>query len=423
MLHLLLLAALSLLAQVPSFSPALAEHPAMRNAFAEVDARASQIEREWITLTEIPAPSKQEQPRIEYMKKAMARIGLTNIEQDAIGNVWGTLKGTGGGPQLVFAAHMDTVFPLDTQIKVREENGRYHAPSIGDDTGALVALLHAFDILRLQNIRPKGDVMFLATVQEEIGLLGAKFWLEHREQKPDLFVAVDSRLGSVSYGALLIEQYRFLFEGPTMHTLASRGNANASRGAARFILALNDMEMPPSAPGGNPALPVANVGTLGGGTVVNATPGQVFVTVDIRSQQPQTEQLLVEQVKTLAQRAANQERLTLRIENINLIHDYSKALPKDVRLNHPLVQTTLAVTDYLRLNGTNKTLPADSGSDDHNIGVALGIPSIGIGAIIGHAAHSTGESADKASILRGTKYLILLTTALAGWDYRPAPQK
>jgi tripeptide aminopeptidase len=397
-----------------SFTPALASKPQIQAAFAEVDARAEKIQKEWIELTEVPAPSKQEKLRIEYMKKAMARVGLTNIEQDEIGNVWGVMKGTGNGPEVVYAAHMDTVFTMDTKIKVREENGIYHAPSIGDDTGALVALLHTFDIMKQKGVQTKGDVIFLATVQEEIGLLGAKHWLTHRKKKPDMFIAVDSRLGSIGYGALLIEQYRFTFEGPTMHTLASKGKANASRGAARMIMALSSLELPPPAPGGSPNLPVANIGTIQGGTVVNATPGKVSLTVDIRSQEQKTEQKLVEDVKTLAQRAANEEKLGLKIESINEVHDYSKALPKDVRLNHPLVQTTVAVTDFLKLNGSTPTRPVDSGSDDHNIGVSLGIPSIGIGAIIGNGAHSTEESAEKASIIRGTKYLILLTAALAG---------
>jgi tripeptide aminopeptidase len=406
------LGALTLFGQ--KFDPAIAERTELKKAFAEVDTRADKIQKEWIELTEIPSPSKQEKLRIAYMKTAMARVGLTQIEQDEIGNVWGVLKGTGGGPELAFAAHMDTVFSMETKIKVREDNGRYHAPGIGDDTGALVALLHAFDIMKQQGIKTKGDVIFVATVQEEIGLLGAKYWLEHRQKKPDLFVAVDSRLGSVGYGALLIEQYKFIFEGPTMHTLASKGKTNAARGAARMILALNEMEMPPSLPGGSPNLPVANVGTLGGGTVVNATPGNVFLTVDIRSQDIKAQQKLVEDVKTLGQRAANEEKLGLKIEGINLVHDYSKALPKETRLNHPLVQTTLQVTDYLKLNGVSKTVAVDSGSDDHNIGVAMGIPSIGIGAVVGGGAHSTEESADKASILRGTKFLMLLTSALAG---------
>lgn len=410
----LLFLSLAALAQQNLFQPSIAEKPALKKAFAHIDATQDAIQAEWIKLTEIPAPSKEEKLRIEYMKAAMARVGLADIQQDAIGNVWGTYKGTGNGPQVVFAAHMDTVFPMDTPIKVKEINGRYHAPSIGDDTGALVALLHAFDAMKKNNVKTKGDIIFLASVQEEIGLLGAKFWLEARAKKPDMFLAVDSRLGGLGYGALRIEQYKFIFEAPAMHTLASRGKPNAARGAARAILALGEMKLPEPDASNPMNLPVVNVSTLGGGTVVNATPGRVFFTADVRALDTATEQKVVEEVKSLAQRAANQEGVQLKIENINLVHDYSKALPKEVRLNHPLVQTTLAVHDFLKLNGNRKSTAVDSGSDDHNIGVALGIPAIGIGAIIGGGAHSLEESAEKASIIPGAKYLILLSSTLAG---------
>ena len=386
----------------------------MQKAFAAVDARKEAIQKEWITLTEIPSPSKNEKLRVAYMKTAMARVGLSSIEEDAIGNVWGTFKGSGGGPVVAFAAHTDTVFAMDTPIKVTEIDGRLHAPGIGDDTGSLAAMLNALEIMRDSGIKTKGDVIFVATVQEEIGLIGAKYWLEHQAKKPDMFVAVDARMGSVGYGALLIEQYKFIFEGPTLHTLASKGKANAARGAARAILAIADMKMPEALEGGSANLPVANVGTLGGGTVVNATPGKVFITVDIRSQDIKSEQKLVEDVKSIAQRAANQEKLQLAIEAVNIVHDYSKALPKEVRLNHTLVQTTLAVTDHMKLNGDRKAAAYDSGSDDHNIGVAMGIPSIGIGAIRSAGAHSLEENAEKASIVAGTKYMILLASTLAG---------
>jgi acetylornithine deacetylase/succinyl-diaminopimelate desuccinylase-like protein len=409
---LLLVVASSLLAQKNRFSPKVAESPEMKKAFAWVDANAGAIQSEWKALTEIPAPSKQEKLRTEYMKTAMARVGLKNVQSDAMGNVWSVYPGTGGGPEVVFIAHIDTVFPMETDIKVREVNGRYLAPGIGDDTGAVVALLHAFDGMRKNNVRTNGDIIFLASVQEEIGLYGAKHWLSNREKKPDMIVAVDTRLGGVAYGALRIEQFRFVYEGPAMHTLASRGKPNPARAAARAIVAIGEMKLPDPDPMQGMNLPVVNVGTLGGGTVVNAVPGRVFFTADIRSFDTPTEQMLVEQVKTIAQRAANQEGVQMRIEPVNEPIDYSRALPKETRLNHPVTQIAVAVTDYLKLN-LEPTEPSDTGSDDHNIGVAMGIPSIAVGAVLGRGGHSLEESADPASIIRGTKYMMLLAAALA----------
>ncbi len=388
------------------------QSPEVLKSWAHIDSTQDAIQAEWIKLTEIEAPSKQEQARIAYMKQAMARVGLSDIQQDEMGNVWGTYKGSVGGRETVFAAHMDTVFPLGTPIKVREEKGVYHAPSISDDTGALVALLHAFDAMKRAGVRVKHDVIFLATVQEEIGLYGAKYWLEKRMPKPASFVAVDSRLGGVSFGALRIEQYRFHFEHPSMHTLASRGRPSTVRAAARAILALNEIALPAAEAGTRMNLPVINVGMVNGGTVPNATPGRVTFTADIRALDTPTEQRLVEEAKSAAQRAANQEGVQLKIEPLNQPIDYSKARPREERLNDPLLKAVLEVTDNMKLNGERKAIPADMGSDDHNVAVAMGIPAVGIGAVIGAGAHSLEESAQKASIIPGTKYMVYLAATL-----------
>ena len=106
--------------------------------------------------------------------------------------------------------------------------------------------------------------------------------------------------------------------------------------------------------------------------------------------------------------------MSLSIERVNEVVDYSRALPALERLNSPLVQTTIAVTDYLKMNGERKVEPSDAGATDANMGVALGFPSVAVGAVAGSGGHSLEESAEKASIIPGTKFLILLMSALAG---------
>jgi len=41
--------------------------------------------------------------------------------------------------------------------------------------------------------------------------------------------------------------------------------------------------------------------------------------------------------------------------------DDSKALPQKERLNHPLVQTALAINNYFRKAGTPEIVPLDRG--------------------------------------------------------------
>ena len=120
----LLLGAAPLGAQTSWFQPSLLEKPEVRKALQSVDDRATSIVDEWIRLVETPAPSGKEQVRAKYIRAEMEKLGLAEIRTDDWSNVSGIRKGTGGGPTVVFAAHMDTVFPEGTDLKVkrRREN-------------------------------------------------------------------------------------------------------------------------------------------------------------------------------------------------------------------------------------------------------------------------------------------------------------
>ena len=154
------------------FTPTLLQQADIQKALASIDERKAPIIDEWIRLTEIPAPSTKEGARAKYVRAEMEKLGLTDIRSDDMMNLSGVRKGTGGGPVVVFAAHMDTVFPEGTDVKVKREGDILRAPGIGDDTGNLVATLEMFRALNRAGIKTKGDLVFLASVQEELGQIG-----------------------------------------------------------------------------------------------------------------------------------------------------------------------------------------------------------------------------------------------------------
>src|SRR5688500_1048025 len=157
LLAVLLLTAIAPLgAQSNQFQPSLLERPDVKKAIQSIDDRATGIVDEWIKLVEIPAPSTKEQARAAYIAAEMQKIGLTDIRTDTMTNVSGVRKGTGGGPTVVFAAHMDTVFPEGTDLKVKREGDVLRAPGIGDDTSNLMATLEMFRALNRGNVHTKG---------------------------------------------------------------------------------------------------------------------------------------------------------------------------------------------------------------------------------------------------------------------------
>src|SRR5450755_2658456 len=150
-----------LCAQNGWFQPSLLAQPEVRKALRSVDERAADIVEEWIRLVETPAPSGKEQARARYMQAEMQKLGLSEIRTDDIFNVSGVRKGTGGGPTVVFSAHMDTVFPEGTDLKVKREGDILRAPGIGDDTSNLMATLEMFRALNRGGIKTNGDLIFL----------------------------------------------------------------------------------------------------------------------------------------------------------------------------------------------------------------------------------------------------------------------
>jgi acetylornithine deacetylase/succinyl-diaminopimelate desuccinylase-like protein len=398
-------------AQSGWFQPSLLERPEVQTALRSVDDRQAAIVDEWIKLVEMPAPSGQEQARAAYVRAEMQQLGLTDIRTDDISNVSGVRKGTGGGPTVVFAAHTDTVFSKDTDVHVKRDGDTLRAPGVGDDTGNLMATLEMFRALKRGGVQTKGDLIFLASVQEELGLLGAKHWLETSGYKPDMFVAIDLSSSEVWYGALRISQFKFFYTSPGAHTMESRGGPNPARAVARAIASLYDIPLPPIVPGLDTfKLPVMNVGMLGGGTVINAAPREAWFTVDLRSVDTATQDRLEREVVAAAKRAADQDGVGFRMEK-GMAIDYSKARPATERLQHPLVQTALAAENHFRKPGTPVIVPADIGSTDANIAVAMGIPAVAVGARLGQMPHQLQESAEAGSIVPGIKALIAIAVA------------
>jgi tripeptide aminopeptidase len=408
----LMIAAAPAGAQTSLFQPSLLDRPDVKKAMQSVDDRGSSLVDEWIRIVQIPAPSRKEQTRAAYIRAEMEKLGLSDIRTDDMSNVSGVRKGTGGGPTVVFAAHMDTVFPEGTDLTVKRDGDVLLAPGIGDDTSNLMAVLETFRALNRGGVQTKGDLIFLASVQEEIGLLGAKHWLETSGYTPDMFVAVDLSANQVWYGALRISQFKFFYTSPGAHTMESRGGPSPAKAVASAIAAVYAVPLPPIAEGLDSfKLPVANVGMLGGGTVFNAVPREAWFTVDLRSLDTPTQDRLEQQVVAAARQAGEKEGVGFRMEKSVTI-DYSRARPKAERLAHPLVQTALAVSNHFRRTGSPAIVPADVGSTDANIAISMGMPAVAVGAVMERMAHRLEESADASSIFPGVKSLITLAVAL-----------
>jgi tripeptide aminopeptidase len=389
------------------FSPALAGRPLVKQALTWIETNLPKQVEEWIHITEIPAPSRHEEKRAAYVKAQFEQEGLATTV-DEIGNVIGRRPGTGGRPTLVFAAHMDTVHPMETNVTVRRDGNILRAPGVFDDSSSVADMLA---VIRAQNrakIQTTGTLVFIATTQEELGLRGMTHWLEKNPGVADLVVAIDGGLGPVNYGALGINWTRYTFKAEGAHTNSSRGKPHPARALADAIRSIYEIDIPQTNGGG-----VCNVGMVSGGTVINAIPQEVSFTVDLRSVNPETLDRLQADIDARVTKAAALNKVEWSEEKIQREKAGGTEDMLKAQRAHPLVQTAIDIHRFLGIDIGQRGAVA-SGSTDSNAAVVRNIPSISVGRTRGGDQHTLQEWAEIDGAAVASKMLLLIALSMAG---------
>jgi tripeptide aminopeptidase len=391
-----------------SWDPKLMERADIKSAMRLIETNFPQQVEEWVRLTELPGKSGLEQARGAFVKAEFEKQGLTPTV-DSIGNIIAVRKGTGGGPTIVIMAHMDVVFPNETPKSVRRSGDTLFAPGVGDNTASVANMLATLRTMNATNFTSKGDIIFIGTTQEEVGLKGAEYWLR-TNPRPDLLIVPDGAYGSVAYGALGIYWTKYVFTSPGAHTLTSRGRPTPVKAVAAAINRLYALEFPPLLNGA-----VMNIGQVHGGDIYNSVPQELYFTVDLRSSDPVLLDSLDRTITRVTQEVAAEFQVGLRVE----VAQKNQAGGTEKQLAgaraHPLVQTAV---DINRALGMSAGMPGAmeavaTGATDANPGVVRGIPSIAIGGSKASGAHQLTEFALASSALPSTKLLYLLTATFA----------
>jgi tripeptide aminopeptidase len=386
-----------------------------KTAMAVLDRDHDRLIEEIITLTEIPAPPFKEAARAKKYLEMLRASGLTDVEQDEEGNVMGLRRGTGGGDLIAVAAHLDTVFPEGTDVKVKREDTRLSAPGIGDDTRSLAVLLAMIRAMDEAGITTRNDILFIGNVGEEGqgDLRGVKYLFGKGKYKDriKMFISVDGAGGGadITHGGVGSRRYRVTFKGPGGHSYGAFGlvsPAFAMSGAMQKFGTLTVPDKPKT---------TYSVGVVGGGTSVNSIPFETWMEIDMRSESPTELKKLDESFMSLINEAVqdeNKARSTAQgpiTADIKLIGDRPSG---ETPITSPLVETAAA---SIRAAGGRPTYSWSS--TDSNIPISLGIPAITIDSGgRGGRAHALDEwiSVDKVPSLRGIEIALATLLALAG---------
>lgn len=374
------------------------ERPTVRAALAAAEASVRDVTALARQISEIPAPTFAEAERAAFIAEQFKRLKLTP-QGDEAGNVTARRSGVGGAGAILLAAHTDTVFPVDTDLRVRESNGRLHGPGIGDNSLSVAALLTLPRILDRAGLRTRADLLLCANTGEEgLGdLRGIKQAVaDHRDELTAVIAVEGLNLGRVTHQAVGSRRLRITVEGPGGHSWGAFGNPSAIHVLGAIIGAISRLPVP------NEPKTTFNVGLIEGGVSVNTIAPRASLVLDLRSIDPGALTTVVGQVEAIV-REAMTEQISVRSDVIG--DRPAGRLAPDA----PLMR---AATAALRELGIEPTL--DASSTDANVPLALGIPAICIGMTRGAHAHRLDEYIETAPIGRGLQQLVLLVTASAG---------
>lgn len=393
--------------------------PAFKTAVARLDADFDRTVADIVTLTEIPAPPFKEEARAKAYLEMLKDHGLSDVAMDAEGNVMGVRPGTatrGKGPFVIIAAHLDTVFPEGTDVKVRREGTRLMAPGIGDDTRGLATLLAYVRAMDAAGIKTRSDILFVGNVGEEGpgDLRGVRYLFNKGPYKDRIsaFFSMDgsdpSRIVDAGTGS---KRYRVTFKGPGGHSYGAFGAVNPMTAMAKSVVDLYAVEAP-KAP-----KTTYSASVTGGGTSVNSIPSEVFMEFDMRSESAAE---LAKLDKTLigildgataAENAARSTRFGKVSYDPKVIGERpAGGTPADA----PIVTLTAAAVSAFGFKPEH-----GASSTDANLPMSLGIPAVTIGSG-GKAgrAHALDEWIDveKGESLKGMQVGLAALLAVAGVD-------
>ncbi len=388
----------------------LTEQPAVHAALEWFEKNLTWINDEQVRLTEIPAPSFQEEKRAELMKQLLADEGL-KVHSDKIGNVIGEMAGANEKEVVLVTAHLDTVFPAGTDVHVKREGERMLAPGISDNGTGLAALVAVARAMRAANVRPQRTILFAANVGEEGegNLRGMRSLIDAYRTKLKAVVVLDgSGTDHVTTKALASRRLEVTVTGPGGHSWSDFGMVNPINGLVRGAVRFINTKVP-----GVPRTSF-NLGQVEGGTSVNSIPHEAKLKVDLRSE---SEDEIARMESALRECVA----AGIRDENENA-RDRSKGkLEWTVELIGSRPGGELGGDSALlaALRTADAALGNESrierSSTDANIPLSQGIDAIAIGAGgNGGGAHSLDEWYEPAGREMGLQRVLLTVVGVAG---------
>jgi tripeptide aminopeptidase len=389
------------------------DSPQFKVAAAFIEKDQPRFVKELIELTEIPAPPFKEQRRARAYLEMLRQSGLSDVEMDAEGNVMGLRKGTGGGGLLAVLAHLDTVFPEGTDVKVKRDGTRLTAPGVGDNTRGAAVMLSMIRAMAAAKFQTASDILFVGNVGEEGegDLRGVKFLMQKGKYKGRItqFIAIDDdQSQAVTHASVGSRRYRVTFKGPGGHSYGDFGVVSPAFAMGNAIAKFGRLQVPEQ------PKTTFSVGIVSGGTSVNSIPFEVQMVVDMRSVDCGELKKVNDQFLAIVRDSVDEENKVRSTRQGRISADPKLIGDRpcgETPQNSPIVQTAAAAIKAFGL-----TPSFNVSSTDANTPMSLGIPAVTIGRGPSERSHSLDEwtAVEPKADVQSIQLAMTIVLAVAG---------
>jgi tripeptide aminopeptidase len=393
----------------------VAELPEVRSAIAWFRDQEAQFARWQLEVARIAAPPFGEGTRSDWLARQFTSLGLGFVEQDNLGNVFGSQVAVGASCVSV-SAHLDTVFPAGTPLDARQQGRKLYGPSVSDNSAGITALLAVAAAVVRFGISATGSLLFIGNVGEEGegDLRGMRSIFSDSQWKESITASVvidGAGTDTIVAEALGSRRFEVTLRGPGGHSWSDFGAPNPIVALSRAIHLFSQTRVSSS------PKTTFNIGVVHGGTSVNSIPESASMRVDIRSTSAFEIERLELELRSTVEQAIEEEEVRCG-KNHN---SASRALEREIvsigtrpggelQPNARILQIARAVDTYL-----GNTAKVQRASTDANIPIALGREAIAIGAGgAGGGAHTLHEWFDTTGREFGLQRILLIVLALAG---------
>jgi tripeptide aminopeptidase len=353
-----------------------------------------------VMVGEIPAPTFNEERRVEFILDRFREAGLTDCSTDEAGNGIGFLPGTEGEHSILINAHADTVFNEKTDHTMQVNTDTITGPGVADNSLGAALLATIPYIFENLDIKLKNNLVLLAGAKS-LGrgdLEGIRFFLNNNSFNLKSAICIEgTELGRLSYSSIGMLRGEITCKVPESYDWTRFGDASAILTLNEVINKINDIRLPK-----RPRTSIV-MGSIVGGTTFNTIALESTLGFEVRSESQEVVDEIGERIEEIGIEVSSKMG-----DHVN-VDIFARRSPGGIEFSDPLTKCARNVMNELGLEP--RLAPSIS---ELSAFIDKEIPALTLGLTTGDNLHEKNETIKIEPMYTGITQIIGTILAIDG---------